>query len=141
VKQREIFPTEPGADRRREIFPTAPGAARRRDFDFSERDDIEMSFIRTLSVHGLILSGAISAEDRRERIRLAIFTQRLEAAPFDGTRNFAQAYEFCYDRPLDMRRAHRAVAPSLAEVDVPEEEEEAGDFDDDESMGVSGYAA
>ena len=73
----------------------------------SEREDIEMSFIRTLSVNGLILSGALSAEDRRERIRIAIFEQQLNAKMFGDELTFAQAYQRCYNRSLEMRRVAR----------------------------------
>ena len=100
-----------------------------------------MSFIRTLSVKGLVLGGAISAEDRRERIRLAIYQQRLDAAPFDANTNFAQAYELCYNRPLDLRRISRGSPQRIIDVGEADEEcvSEYDDSDlDDEAIAMGG---
>ena len=50
----------------------------------------------------------ISAEDRRERIRVAIYTQKLAQMLFrDGPMTYAEAYASCYGRPLEMRRTVR----------------------------------
>jgi hypothetical protein len=73
----------------------------------STPSDMEMSFIRTLSVNGVILSGAFSDEERRERIRVAIYQQRLAVERYSDQLTFAQAYQRCYDRPLELRRVPR----------------------------------
>lgn len=75
-----------------------------------ERRDIEMAFIRILSVGGLILSGdGMSHDDRRERIRVAIYDQNLEHKAFDSEFTFGQAYKQCYHRAIDMRKVPRKI--------------------------------
>jgi hypothetical protein len=65
--------------------------------------DIELEFIREFSVNGEFLQGS-NVDERRERIRIAIWTNKLERAPFrDSGMNYAQAYEACYGRPIEMR--------------------------------------
>ena len=60
----------------------------------------------------------ISAEDRRERIRVAIYTQKLAQMLFrDGPMTYAEAYASCYGRPLEMRRTVRSEPTSEPEVD------------------------
>ncbi len=87
-----------------------------------------MSFIRILSVGGLILSGdGVRPEEKRERIRIAIFEQHLEHKPFDASRSFGQAYQQCYRRPLDMRKLIREpapVSPKAAPIEHEDESEE-----------------
>ncbi|MDP9007487.1 MAG: hypothetical protein M3N91_02065 [Pseudomonadota bacterium] len=69
--------------------------------------DLEMEFIREFSVHGELLKGA-SADDRRERIRIAIYVHHLVHEPFrDSGMDYAAAYQKCYDRPIEMRRTVR----------------------------------
>jgi hypothetical protein len=65
--------------------------------------DIELDFIREFSVNGEFLKAA-SGADRRERIRIAIWTNKLERAPFrDSGMNYGQAYLRCYGRSIEMR--------------------------------------
>jgi hypothetical protein len=68
------------------------------------REDIELGLVRTLSVGGLVLSGNLSAEDKRERIRIAIFQHKLQSQPFDEHLTYGEAFGQCFGRPLEMRR-------------------------------------
>jgi hypothetical protein len=69
--------------------------------------DLELEFIREFSVHGELLKGA-SADDRRERIRVAIYVHNLVHQPFrDSGMDYAAAYQQCYRRPIEMRRTVR----------------------------------
>jgi hypothetical protein len=67
--------------------------------------DIELAFIRIMANRGTILSApGMSAADRRERIRTAIFSQGLENAIFGkGPETFAQAFQRCYGVRLERR--------------------------------------
>jgi hypothetical protein len=72
--------------------------------------DIELEFIREFSVNGEFLNGT-NVDDRRERIRVAIWANKLERSPFrDSGLNYGQAYQRCYGRSLEMRAAVRPVA-------------------------------
>jgi hypothetical protein len=72
--------------------------------------DIELEFIREFSVNGEFLNSP-NVDDRRERIRVAIWTNKLERAPFrDSGMNYGQAYQSCYGRPIEMRATVRPVA-------------------------------
>jgi hypothetical protein len=74
------------------------------------RGDIEMTFIRSLSCSGVILAGSqLSADDRRERIRIAIMRARMnnKPLPIDPTVTYAQAFQLIYNRPCEMRTAER----------------------------------
>jgi hypothetical protein len=65
--------------------------------------DIELDFIREFSVHGDVLRSA-NVDDRRERIRIAIYTHNLAHKPFrDSGMDYATAYQRCYHRPLELR--------------------------------------
>ena len=69
--------------------------------------DLELEFIREFSVHGELLKGA-NVDDRRERIRIAIYVHNLLHQPFrDSGMDYAAAYEKCYRRPIEMRRTVR----------------------------------
>ena len=69
--------------------------------------DIELEFIREFSVNGEFLKGA-NVDDRRERIRIAIWANKLERSPFrDSGMNYGQAYQSCYGRPIEMRATVR----------------------------------
>ena len=110
----------------------------------SERYDIEMAFVRILSTGGLVLSGEISAEDKRERIRITILQRKLTERLFDATLTYGEAFYQCYKRPAEMRRMPRDAEqrPQLAiatrahseEYPGPGEpgDDDAGDEDDDE---------
>jgi hypothetical protein len=86
--------------------------------------DTEMAFIRALSVHGLKLSGDLSREDTRERIRVAICSQNLERAKFNHNETYGEAYSRCYRRPVEMRRMQRDEHqhPILDSADEEEED-------------------
>jgi hypothetical protein len=80
--------------------------------------DLELDFIREFAVGGEMLS-SLSADDRRERIRVAIYAKKLVNAPFrDSGMDYAQAYRRCYGRPIEMRSAPRP-APIRNSVDAP----------------------
>ena len=69
--------------------------------------DLELDFIREFAVGGELMTG-LSADDRRERIRVAIFTHKLAHKLFrDGPMTYSEAYAQCYGRPLEMRRMQR----------------------------------
>jgi hypothetical protein len=77
---------------------------------------IEMDFVRQFS-GGDDLLRDLSAENRRERIRLAIYTHKLVNLPFrDSGMDYKGAYEKCYGRPLEMRR-HLRLVPQSDESD------------------------
>lgn len=72
--------------------------------------DIELEFIREFSVNGEFLNSS-NVDDRRERIRVAIWANKLERSPFrDSGMNYGQAYQSCYGRPIEMRATVRPVA-------------------------------
>jgi hypothetical protein len=54
-----------------------------------------------------VLKG-LSVDNRRERIRVFIYTQKLPHLLFrDGPMTYAEAYAKCFGRPLEMRSAVR----------------------------------
>jgi len=72
--------------------------------------ELELDFIREFAVGGELFNGT-NIEDRRERIRLAIYRQDLVHKPFrDSGSDYAQAYRNCYGRPIEMRRICRQEA-------------------------------
>ena len=72
--------------------------------------DLELDFIREFAVGGELLKGS-STDDRRERIRLAIYCGNLLHQPFrDSGMDYGQAYQRCYGRPIEMRRTVRHEA-------------------------------
>jgi hypothetical protein len=72
--------------------------------------EIELEFIREFSVNGEFLTGS-NVDDRRERIRVAIWANKLERAPFrDSGMTYGQAYQRCYGRPIEMRATVRKEA-------------------------------
>jgi hypothetical protein len=69
--------------------------------------DLELDFIREFAVGGVLLNGS-SVDDRRERIRVAIYGRNLLHEPFrDSGMDYGQAYHRCYGRPIEMRRTVR----------------------------------
>jgi len=69
--------------------------------------DLELDFVREFSTGGESLQG-LSVDVRRERIRVAIYTQKLAHMLFrDGPMTYAEAYAECYGRPLEMRSTVR----------------------------------
>jgi hypothetical protein len=71
--------------------------------------DLNMEFIREFAVGGELLGGSIA--DQQEHIRVAIYRLNLLHAPFrDSGMDYGQAYEYCYRRPIEMRRTVRKVA-------------------------------
>jgi len=76
--------------------------------------EMELDFIREFAVGGELLRGS-NVDERRERIRVAIYGNNLVHAPFrDSGMDYAQAYESCYGRPIEMRRTPRHE-PKLAD--------------------------
>jgi len=69
--------------------------------------DLELDFIREFTTGGELLKG-LSVDGRRERIRLAIYTNKLAHMLFrDGPMTYSEAYAECFGRPLEMRRTVR----------------------------------
>jgi len=69
--------------------------------------DLELDFIREFSTGGELFEG-LNVDTRRERIRVAIYTQQLPQLLFrDGPMTYAEAYAECFGRPLEMRSAVR----------------------------------
>jgi hypothetical protein len=76
--------------------------------------ELELDFIREFSAGSELLKG-LSVDDRRERIRVAIYTQKLPHLLFrDGPMTYAEAYAECFGRPLEMRRFVRHQPKSEA---------------------------
>jgi hypothetical protein len=74
--------------------------------------DLELDFIREFSTGGELLL-SLSVDNRRERIRVAIYTHRLAHMLFrDGPMTYAEAYAECFGRPLEMRSTVRPKAKS-----------------------------
>jgi hypothetical protein len=77
---------------------------------------LELDFIREFATGGELLKG-LSADNRRDRIRVAIYTQKLAHMPFrDGPMTYAEAYAECFGRPLEMRSAVRHDPKSVPEA-------------------------
>jgi hypothetical protein len=69
--------------------------------------DLELDFMREFAIGGESMTG-ISADDRRERIRVAIYAHKLAHTLFrDGPMTYAEAYAICFGRPIEMRRTMR----------------------------------
>lgn len=69
--------------------------------------DLELDFIREFATGGEALAG-LSDAGRRERIRVAIYTNKLAHLLFrDGPMSYAEAYAECYGQSLEMRRTVR----------------------------------
>jgi hypothetical protein len=80
--------------------------------------DLELEFIREFSM-GEDLPTGLSDDNRRERIRVAIYTQKLPRMLFrDGPMTYAEAFAECYGRPLEMRSAVRPQPKSEAKGSV-----------------------
>ena len=76
--------------------------------------DLELDFIREFAIGGELLQG-LSADGRRERIRVAIYTQHLVHTLFrDGPMTYAEAYAECFGKPLEMRSVARHEVKSDA---------------------------
>jgi len=94
----------------------------------TDRADIELAFIRILSVGGLVLSGdGISKSDCRERIRCAILERGLDRTMFDSFLTFEEAYRRCYGAPLELRRRPRQVAAQARPQESDEDDDEPPD--------------
>lgn len=97
-----------------------------------------MAFIRELSTGGLLLSGeAISANDRRERIRIAIHQRGLLKEMFEPELTYAAAYEYCFARPIELRGVRRDLTrfqPPAAGPGDDDDDDDAGDEDDEEGL-------
>jgi hypothetical protein len=83
--------------------------------------DLERDFIREFATGGELLKD-LSDVNRRERIRVAIYTQKLPHMLFrDGPMTYAEAYAECFGRPLEMRRVVRPQPKSEATESPPNE--------------------
>jgi hypothetical protein len=79
--------------------------------------DLELDFVREFSTGGELLRG-LSIDNRRERIRIAIYTHKLAHTLFrEGPMTYAEAYAECFGRPLEMRRAVRHEPKSAPDCD------------------------
>jgi hypothetical protein len=79
--------------------------------------DLELDFIREFAAGGELLRG-LSVDGRRERIRVAIYTQQLAHMLFrDGPMTYAEAYAECFGRPLEMRSTVRHEPKSAPDSD------------------------
>jgi hypothetical protein len=68
--------------------------------------DLELDFIREFATGGGLKS--LSVDNRRDHIRVAIYTHKLAHMPFrDGPMTYAEAYAECFGRPLEMRSTVR----------------------------------
>jgi hypothetical protein len=75
--------------------------------------DLELDFIREFATGGELLK-SLNADARRERIRVAIYTQQLVHTLFrDGPMTYAEAYEVCFGRALEMRSVARHEVKSI----------------------------
>lgn len=78
--------------------------------------DLELDFIREFAVGGELTRG-LSADERRERIRVAIFVHKRAQMLFrDGPMTYAEAYQLCYGRPIEMRRTVRHEPKSEPQI-------------------------
>lgn len=69
--------------------------------------DLELDFIREFATGGELLKG-LSVDGRRERIRLAIYANKLAHTLFrGGPKTYSEAYAECFGRQLEMRRTVR----------------------------------
>jgi hypothetical protein len=69
--------------------------------------DLELDFIREFATGAESLTG-LSADDRRERIRVAIYALKLVHMLFrDGPMTYAETYAKCFGQPLEQRRIVR----------------------------------
>jgi hypothetical protein len=76
--------------------------------------ELELDFIREFSAGGELLKG-LSLNTRRERIRVAIYSQKLPDSLFrDGPMTYAEAYAECFGQPLKMRSVVRPQPKSEA---------------------------
>jgi hypothetical protein len=79
--------------------------------------ELELDFIREFATGGELLMG-LGTKGRRERIRVAIYTQKRAHLLFrDGPMTYAEAYEACFGRPLEMRSSARAKPKSASVSD------------------------
>ncbi|MEO7208286.1 MAG: hypothetical protein ABI356_01710 [Steroidobacteraceae bacterium] len=79
--------------------------------------ELELDFIREFAAGGELLKG-LSVDVRRERIRVAIYTNKLAHMPFrDGPMTYAEAYAECFGRPLEMRSTVRHEPKSARDSD------------------------
>lgn len=89
---------------------------------------MEMEFIREFAHGGNQIGASISSEDRRERIRVAIYReQKHDKLYFATGKTYAEVFQECYGRKLEARRVPREMAkPAPVAIDELED-------DDDES--------
>lgn len=89
-----------------------------------ERPDaeLEMQFIREFASDNLF---GIPADERRERIRVAIHVRKLVHLPYrDGPMTYGEAYKKCYRMSVEMRRMQRDKIVNRPVPDCEKEDEE-----------------
>jgi hypothetical protein len=73
-------------------------------------DDIELAFVREFSVSGNLIGMTVSRNERRERVRQAIYVSDKANERFhDPTMTYSEAFRICYGERLDRRVATRAL--------------------------------
>ena len=98
--------------------------------------DLDLDFIREFAVGGELMRGqgkGLTAADRSERIRIAIYANHLVNAPFRDTgMNYAEAFEACYGRSIEMRRTTRHAPQHATSQNSVATREELSEQTDDE---------
>jgi hypothetical protein len=97
-------------------------------------DTIDLAMVREFSTAGVQLTGPVSSEQRRERIRVEIWRNKRAELPFyDSGMTYAQAYKKCYGKALELRSSARdehgrpVNAFPIADDDDDEDDEEESD--------------
>jgi hypothetical protein len=99
------------------------------------RSDFELACIREFAHSGLQLNINISREERRERIRAAIFREGKQHLQWqDSDMTYAAAYRQAYHQPLEAREGDpQSLAPMInlaGRLSDPEPDEGLEDPDD-----------
>jgi hypothetical protein len=87
--------------------PDSAPPAESEDTPLQVDPELERDFIMEFATGGELMMG-LGVAGRRERIRVAIFTQKRARMHFrDGPMTYAEAYAKCFGRPLEMRETVR----------------------------------
>lgn len=103
-----------------------------------DRDDLLMYFVLALQSRGTTLDGALSSADQRERIRIAILSQKLENRPFalSVSQTYGEAFQRCFGMAVNQRtRPRDAYGRPVAQVKRhgPDDDDDGGEDDSEES--------
>jgi hypothetical protein len=99
------------------------------------REDIELTFIRSLACGGFILAGpTLSSEDRRERIRVAIMKYHVaqEPLPTEPSMTYSQAFKLAYNYPCEIRRGELERMGKLKRIATDGAGAPVSDFEDED---------